>query len=285
MANSTLHRLIVPMIFDNISILNFDDGKCPEVVIGGDLFSVVAVRKDISVHSLDNTDSTYGYASRVHIDCFPKGLTAHNIELQVRSTAAHVFIANYEIAGDTIANCDGSKIIVDGDALLDATAFISSQPLQAEEVPHLGSIRLDVETLKTRYKAYIDAINARNMSQTLPAFCHDIVTHNGKPLPLVEYQRLMEDAQAVIPDLYFSIASSLVDFDKQILAARLDFRGTPVGEFAGVAPIGGMKKEVRFSEVVFYWFREGKIAQVVSLVDLIDYRKQVIGQDMRAWKS
>lgn len=281
MANSTLHRILVPMIVDEISNLNFDNDNFPEVEIGGDLFSIVSVRKDNSVHSLDNADSTRGYASRFHIDCSPKSLAAHGADLQVRSTAAHVFITDHggnSTAAKVIVDGDRSKLIVDNDALLDAAAGTSSQPLHAQDIPPMCNARFDAETLKTKYKAYIDAINGRNMSQTLPAFCHDVVIHNGQSLPLVEYRKLMENAQAVIPDLEFGITSSIVDSDKQVLAARLDFRGTPVGEFAGVTPLEGVEKEVRFSEVVFYWFRDGKIAKVVSLVDLVDYRKQLTGQ-------
>lgn len=281
MANSTLDRILVPMIVDDISTLNFDNNKFPEAEIGGDLFSIVAVRKDTSVHSFDSAASTHAYASRVHIDCFPRSIAAQDTNLQVRSAAAHVFLTYYggnRTAGNTIVDGDRSKLIVDKDALLNAAAVISSQPLHARDISHMDNTKMDVETLKTRYKAYIDAINGRIMSQTLPAFCHDVVIHNGKSLPLAEYQKLMDDAQAVIQDLEFSIASSTVDFDKQLLAARLDFRGKPVGEFAGVTPLEGMEKEVRFSEIVFYWFRGGKIAQVVSLVDLVDYRKQVTGQ-------
>lgn len=280
MANSNLHRILVPMIVDKISSLNFDNDNFPEVEIGENLFSIVSVRKDLSVHSLDNADSTRGYASRFHIDCFPKSIAAHGTNLQVRSTAAHVFITDHggnSTAAKVIVDGDRSKLIVDNDALLDAAAGTSSRPLHAQDIPPMYNTRFDAETLKTKYKAYIDAINGRNMSQTLPAFCHDVVIHNGQSLPLVEYRKLMENAQAVIPDLEFGVTSSIVDFDKQVLAARLDFRGTPVGEFAGATPLEGVEKEVRFSEVVFYWFCDGKIAQVVSLVDLVDYRKQVTG--------
>lgn len=279
MSSSTLHKILVSMTVDDISNLNFDNDNFPEVEIGGYLVSIVSVRKDISVNSLGSADATNGYASRFHIDCFPRNTAALDPNSQVRSTAAHIFITGY--GGDCTAgntNGDRNKTIVDNDALLDAAAGTSSQPLHAQYIPPMYNTRLDADTLKTRYKAYIDAINGRNMSQTLPAFCHDVVIHNGKSLPLVEYQKLMEDAQAVITDLEFNIASSLVDVDKQSLAARLDFRGTPIGEFAGVAPLEGVKKEVRFSEIVFYWFRDGKIAQVVSMVDLVDYRKQVTGQ-------
>lgn len=281
MANGSLQKILIPMVVDDNIYSNFERDNFPEVDIGGDAFSIIALRKDISVHSLDSADSTHGYASRIHIDCVPKSTEALNPNSQVWSTAAHVFIAGHEssgTAGNVDVDGDRTKIIVDKDAL-HAAAVASSHPSHARDISYMNNmIRVDADTLKSRYKAYIDAINGRNMSHTLSAFCHDIVIHNGKSLPLGEYQQLMEDAQAVMPDIEFNIAATLVDIDKQLLAARLDFRGTPIKEFAGVTPLEGVKKEVRFSEVVFYWFLDGKIAQVVSLVDWVDYRVQLTGQ-------
>lgn len=120
------------------------------------------------------------------------------------------------------------------------------------------------------------------MATTLPRFCHATVTHNTVPRTLAEYQSLMEDAQAAIPDITFVISDLITDEDRQMVAARLEFTGTPVKAFAGVVPpaeeeLEGRRREVRFSEVVFYWFQEGKIREVVSLVDLETYRKQVKG--------
>lgn len=280
MANSSLHKILVPMIVEDKDSLDFEHDNYPTIKIGGDEFSVVAVRKDMSVQRLDSADSTHSHASRIHINCVPKSTVELDTNLQFRSTAAHVFITGHgssDTAGNVIVDGDRTKIIVDKDAL-DVAAAASSHPSHAQDISHMNNMRVDADALSSRYKAYIDAINGRNMSRTLPAFCHDVVIHNGKSLALGEYQKLMEDAQAVMPDLQFRIANSLVDTDKQLLAARLDFRGTPIKEFAGVTPLEGVKKEVSFSEVVFYWFRDGKITQVVSLVDWVEYRKQLTGQ-------
>lgn len=280
MVSTTLHSILVPMVVDNVSALDFSKDNFPEVEIGGDEFCVVAVRKDITVLSVDNSASTHDYASRVHIDCFPKSTAILDIDLQVRTTAVHIFVSCYRADGsrsDNTVVTNASEVILDIDALRQEAGTTTSLPLCARNNSHhVGNV--DADALKTRYEAYIGAINGRRMSQTLPDFCHDVVIHNGKSLPLVEYQRLMEDAQAIILDLEFNIANSLVDFDRQILAAKIDFRGTPIGEFAGVTPLEGVRKEVRFSEMVFYWFRDGKIAEVVSLVDLAGYRNQVSGQ-------
>lgn len=136
------------------------------------------------------------------------------------------------------------------------------------------------QSLAVTYRAYIAAINARAMSTSLPHFCHATVTHNAVPHTLPEYQALMEDAQAAIPDITFVISDLITNEQTQMVAARLEFTGTPEKEFAGVcipSSEKGRRREVRFSEVVFYWFQEGKIREVVSLVDLEAYRKQVKG--------
>ncbi|KAJ4391311.1 hypothetical protein N0V93_004928 [Gnomoniopsis smithogilvyi] len=280
MVNSTLQSILVPMIIDDISILNFDKDQFPEVEIDGEVFCIIAVRKDISILSNDGSALASDYAGRVHIDCFPKLTATLETNLKVRSTAAHVFITGFKSDGfspNNTPNIKSSESIVDTDSLREAARATKPPTLLARNISHhVGNMNSD--TLKQRYQAYIDAINGRKMSQTLHEFCHDVVIHNGKSLPLVEYRKLMEDAQALMPDLEFSIANSLVDADKQILAAKIDFLRTPIGELAEVTPLECVRKEVKYNEIVFYWFQDGKIAQVVSLVDLTGYRKQVTAQ-------
>lgn len=138
------------------------------------------------------------------------------------------------------------------------------------------------QSLADTYGAYIAAINARTLAHSLPDFCHPTVTHNGRALSLATYRRLMEDAQDSIRALVFSVADLLVDEARGMVAARLAFRGVAVGEFAGVRPMedgkgGEVGREVRFGEIVFYWFEGGRIREVVSLVDLDAYRTQVRG--------
>ena len=101
------------------------------------------------------------------------------------------------------------------------------------------------------------------MTTHLAEFCHPVVAHNGVELLLSRYQMLMEDAQEAIPDLVFHVAEVIADEGNQQVAARA---------WAGVEPSG---KGVDFSEQVFYWFEEGKIRRVVSLVDMTAYREQM----------
>jgi predicted ester cyclase len=67
---------------------------------------------------------------------------------------------------------------------------------------------------------------------------------------------------AACPDLYFNVG--LLAVEEGLVACRLEFDCTPQREFLGLQPNG---KRVTFREHVFYRFREGKIAEVWSLID------------------
>uniref|UniRef100_UPI003D7F770D ester cyclase n=1 Tax=Pedobacter sp. TaxID=1411316 RepID=UPI003D7F770D len=73
-----------------------------------------------------------------------------------------------------------------------------------------------------------------------------------------------------IPDLYYDIELLLTETNK--IAARLNFKCTPISEFMGI-PING--KTVNFSEHVFYKLEGGKINDVLSIIDTDAIRKQV----------
>ncbi|KUI70076.1 hypothetical protein VM1G_06558 [Cytospora mali] len=166
--------------------------------------------------------------------------------------------------------------IIDTDALhadSQPTTALRASTIQSNSDPARANTPRQ-QPLTEKYHAYIATINAgpTAMASHLAEFCQPIVTHNGQALSLQRYQRLMEDAQEAIPDIKFQVAHLIVNEEKQQVAARLEFRGTPVKLWAGVEPNG---KEVKFSEMVFYWFDEGKIRNVVSLVDMGSYRKQM----------
>ena len=65
-----------------------------------------------------------------------------------------------------------------------------------------------------------------------------------------------------IPDLYFNI--ELLISDVPYVASRLRFNCTPKGTFLGLGING---KTISFAENVFYEIRQGKIAQVWSVID------------------
>lgn len=90
----------------------------------------------------------------------------------------------------------------------------------------------------------------------------------------------MEDAQEAVSGLTFTVAEEdlVIDEARQMVAARIRFRGKARRAWGGVVPKGN-GVDVDFGEVVFYWFQEGKIREVVSLVDMEAYRAQVRGDD------
>ncbi|KAK4176341.1 hypothetical protein QBC36DRAFT_9873 [Triangularia setosa] len=123
------------------------------------------------------------------------------------------------------------------------------------------------------YEDYIDAINSgvENMHREVKPFCKTGgVTHNGVHLSVDKYISLMRDAMDHVPDLKFQVHTCAVDERRQMIAARLEFVGTPVKSWMGALPTGD---EVEWSEHVFYWLEHGKISDVISIVDWETYRE------------
>lgn len=125
------------------------------------------------------------------------------------------------------------------------------------------------ETLSTIYRNYIACLNERDWSN-LGAFVDDDVHHNGRRIGLSGYREMLEQDVDAIPDLYFEI--QLLIADAQGVASRLGFHCTPQGSFLGL-PVNGRK--VRFTENVFYTFKNGKIVQVWSIIDKLAIEAQL----------
>lgn len=115
--------------------------------------------------------------------------------------------------------------------------------------------------LETTYRAYIACLNAQDWER-LGGYVHAEATHNARPLGLAGYRAMLEQDYRNIPDLQFHVA--LLVADATHVAARLQFDCTPTGEFSGL-PVNGQR--VQFTENVFYTFRDGKIAEVWSVID------------------
>ncbi|MGC2777176.1 MAG: ester cyclase [Bradyrhizobium sp.] len=111
------------------------------------------------------------------------------------------------------------------------------------------------------YRAYIACLNAQAWPQ-LGEFVHDDVVHNGRPIGLSGYRDMLVGNFADIPDLRFDIR--LLLSDPPHVASILSFDCRPRGEFLGLAING---RRIVFAEHVFYEFRDGRIAQVWSVID------------------
>ncbi|WP_345775685.1 ester cyclase [Hoeflea sp. BAL378] len=119
------------------------------------------------------------------------------------------------------------------------------------------------------YRKYIACLNARAWNE-LGEFVAADVVHNGRLLGVDGYRAMLEEDFRNIPDLHFN--ADLVVANESHVAARLRFDCTPVQDFLGV-PVNG--RRVVFHEHVFYTVREGRIAEVFSLIDKTAIEAQV----------
>jgi predicted ester cyclase len=115
--------------------------------------------------------------------------------------------------------------------------------------------------LSALYRAYIACLDRQDWAH-LQKFVQDDVRHNGRSLGLAGYRAMLERDFAEIPDLQFNI--ELLVCEPPFLASRLRFDCRPKGLFLSL-PVNG--KRLAFAENVFYQFREGKIAEVWSVID------------------
>ena len=119
------------------------------------------------------------------------------------------------------------------------------------------------------YRDYIACLNRRDWP-ALGRFVADEVRHNGRALGLAGYRAMLEQNVRDIPDLRFAI--ELLVCDAERIASRLWFDCTPAGSFLDL-PIDG--RRVRFAENVFYEIRNGKIAEVWSVLDKVALETQL----------
>ncbi|KAI1069255.1 hypothetical protein LB507_008602 [Fusarium sp. FIESC RH6] len=157
-------------------------------------------------------------------------------------------------------------------SLQDNDARRAKEPSATETPAHLlenaNSTTLDLGSI---YRDYIKCINDKTMEATFENFCKPVVTHNIHEKTIVEYISLIQESQEAIQGLYFDIQDFLVDKQSGRVAARLEFTGVPVRTWAGAEP---SEQAVKFHEHVMYWFDEGKIHWVWSIMDLDTYREQ-----------
>ncbi|MCB8882859.1 ester cyclase [Acidisoma cellulosilytica] len=115
--------------------------------------------------------------------------------------------------------------------------------------------------LSDLYRDYIACLNAQDWPR-LGQFVHQQAVHNGRPFGLTGYRAMLEQDFRDIPDLHFTIQRLIVD--PPMIASRLQFDCTPRASFLGL-PVNG--RRISFTENVFYECRDGKIADVWSVID------------------
>lgn len=127
------------------------------------------------------------------------------------------------------------------------------------------------DELQRRYEDYIDCLNRQDWDG-LGRFVGDDAEHNGRPLGLAGYRRMLEGDFAQIPDLVFRI--DMLAVDPPLVAARLRFDCSPQGTFLGLKVEG---RRITFTENVFYRFGDGRIRQVWSILDKSEIEAQLEG--------
>jgi len=119
------------------------------------------------------------------------------------------------------------------------------------------------------YGAYIDCLNRQDWDE-LGRYVADDVKHNGRPLGLSGYRSMLIKDFEDIPDLRFVIDRLVCD--APLIAARLMFNCSPKGNFLGLDIDG---RSISFAENVFYEFKDGKIVDVLSVIDKTSIENQI----------
>jgi predicted ester cyclase len=122
---------------------------------------------------------------------------------------------------------------------------------------------------EAHYRRYISYLNNRRLDE-LDEFLHEELTYNGEPETRADYRARIAGDVAAIPDLYFDVHLIVVGGDQ--IACRLFYNCTPQSEWLGLQPNG---KSISFAEQVFYKFRDGKIYEVWSLLDVASIAEQL----------
>lgn len=128
---------------------------------------------------------------------------------------------------------------------------------------------MDKTDLQQIYQGYIACLNRQDWP-LLGQFVADDVMYNDKRIGLSGYREMLEKDFHEVPDLYFEI--QLLVSEPPVIASRLRFDCTPRHTFLSL-PVDG--KKVSFTENVFYEFREGKIQQVWSIIDMAAIASQL----------
>ena len=123
--------------------------------------------------------------------------------------------------------------------------------------------------LRGVYRRYLACCNERRFSE-LADFVHDPLRFGGKTTPLADYARTITSNVEAVPDFHWKIQDLVTDGSS--VAVRLEDSGTPQANWLGIAPTG---RSMRFQELAFYRFRDGKIAEMWFLLDVPSIQSQL----------
>lgn len=124
-------------------------------------------------------------------------------------------------------------------------------------------------SLRDFYDRYIAALNAHNVD-IMDEFIHDQVTLNGEPGTRETVLEVLREEMGAVPDLNW-VLQKLIIFGNRI-GAQLVNTGTPVKEFADVAPTGASFK---ITEYAVYTVHEGRFLHMAALHDAEEVKRQL----------
>lgn len=123
--------------------------------------------------------------------------------------------------------------------------------------------------LEEGYRAYLALCNERKFDR-LGDFVQDPLQLNGQTFALSDFATRLSKLVETVPDFRWEMIDFVAGNDK--LAVRNRTTGTPRAEWLGVIPNGN---SVVITELVFYTYRNGKIAEIWFLFDLASVRSQL----------
>lgn len=200
------------------------------------------------------------------VDTNAQAIVARIIKTETASSTENFQYQEIILAWFVNGRISNLKTLRDDDARRAKQASETATPSVLQEAKPTS---VDLDAL---YSAYIKSINDQTMEANFETFCKPIVSHNTVEKTVAEYIALIQESQSAIQGLHFEIQDLIVDNDLGRVAARLEFTGVPVKRWAGADATGD---SVKFHEHVMYWFDEGRMHWVWSIVDLDAYRKQL----------
>jgi predicted ester cyclase len=123
------------------------------------------------------------------------------------------------------------------------------------------------------YRGYLACFSERRLDG-LGDFVHDSVSINGEEISLADYKSFIASNLDVVPDLQWDLQDLVVQENR--IAARFKDTGTPRAPWLGFKPTG---KSVTFQEWAFYHFRDGKVAEIWSQLDMMALQAQLGDQE------
>lgn len=158
--------------------------------------------------------------------------------------------------------------------VLVSPVFTSSIALAMTIAPTLGATQsISVESLTDRNKAvvraYLDEIGQSGNSIARERYFTSTTTFNGDPDLARQFARIAETRLA-FPDLEMTIEQQIAE--GPWVATRVTFRGTHMGEFAGVPATG---RRIEYSGTAMDRLENGKVVEMWHTVNMHLLMRQI----------